>query len=276
MDPFTIMGLLGLGSSIIGGVSSLWNNERNISYQDRINQQNIQMQKEINERNWAEQWKMWNATNAYNDPSAQMARFEEAGLNPNLIYGQQQTTAAMNVGTGDAPKAQAPVSDISGIQKALDQLLQLPMLKEQYRLQVAEANKAEAEANSALTKSNFDAESYWLWQKENAGLVDLFSDSKKFNEYASKVALNALTKLDQVQSEYEYKRIQPKIAAAMQTIREAEANHSEEWWDARTTALKIANDLKDIELDWAELDKITNISTPWLKEIFQFLKLILK
>lgn len=33
-------------------------------------------------------WSMWNAANAYNDPSAQMARFKRAGLNPNLIYGQ--------------------------------------------------------------------------------------------------------------------------------------------------------------------------------------------
>jgi hypothetical protein len=31
---------------------------------------------------------MWNLQNAYNSPEAQMARFKQAGLNPQLIYGQ--------------------------------------------------------------------------------------------------------------------------------------------------------------------------------------------
>ena len=30
---------------------------------------------------------LWNKTNAYNDPSAQVARLKKAGLNPNFILG---------------------------------------------------------------------------------------------------------------------------------------------------------------------------------------------
>lgn len=33
-------------------------------------------------------YRMWQEQNAYNDPSAQMARLKAAGLNPNLIYGK--------------------------------------------------------------------------------------------------------------------------------------------------------------------------------------------
>lgn len=40
------------------------------------------------ERNSNLSWQMWNANNAYNHPRAQMERFREAGLNPNLVYGQ--------------------------------------------------------------------------------------------------------------------------------------------------------------------------------------------
>lgn len=36
---------------------------------------------------------MWNLTNEYNSPAAQMQRYQDAGLNPNLIYGQQNTTS---------------------------------------------------------------------------------------------------------------------------------------------------------------------------------------
>jgi hypothetical protein len=35
----------------------------------------------------------WNRQNEYNSPQAQMRRFKEAGLNPNLIYGQQNVAA---------------------------------------------------------------------------------------------------------------------------------------------------------------------------------------
>jgi hypothetical protein len=37
------------------------------------------------QRDWAEG--MWNKSNLYNSPQAQMQRYREAGLNPNLIYG---------------------------------------------------------------------------------------------------------------------------------------------------------------------------------------------
>lgn len=46
---------------------------------------------------------MWNLQNAYNSPAEQMKRFKDAGLNPNLIYGQGTS------GNADAPpKYDAP------------------------------------------------------------------------------------------------------------------------------------------------------------------------
>lgn len=36
---------------------------------------------------------MWNLTNQYNSPAAQMQRYQDAGLNPNLIYSQQNTAS---------------------------------------------------------------------------------------------------------------------------------------------------------------------------------------
>lgn len=44
--------------------------------------------------------KYWNLQNEYNSPAAQMQRFREAGLNPNLIYGQ--TNMAGSVGSVSA------------------------------------------------------------------------------------------------------------------------------------------------------------------------------
>lgn len=54
-------------------------------------------------RKWQEQ--MWHATNEYNKPLNQMARFKEAGLNPHLIYGQGNSGPASMAA---APKQEAP------------------------------------------------------------------------------------------------------------------------------------------------------------------------
>lgn len=37
---------------------------------------------------------LWNYQNAYNSPAEQMKRYQDAGLNPNLIYQQQNTASA--------------------------------------------------------------------------------------------------------------------------------------------------------------------------------------
>lgn len=39
------------------------------------------------DKQWNRDLAMWNMTNAYNSPTAQMQRLKEAGLNPNLVYG---------------------------------------------------------------------------------------------------------------------------------------------------------------------------------------------
>lgn len=44
--------------------------------------------KEQAELAWKRNLEMWNMANEYNSPKSQMARFAEAGLNPNLVYGQ--------------------------------------------------------------------------------------------------------------------------------------------------------------------------------------------
>ena len=50
-----------------------------------INQANIDYSREAWQNEVAYNWEMWNATNAYNDPSAQKQRLENAGLNPYMM-----------------------------------------------------------------------------------------------------------------------------------------------------------------------------------------------
>lgn len=71
--PYGALMGYGLGSGIDG-----YNNNR--YNMDMQNQYNLQY---------------WNMQNEYNHPAAQMARFREAGLNPNLIYSQQNLAGSI-------------------------------------------------------------------------------------------------------------------------------------------------------------------------------------
>lgn len=69
-------------------------------------QQKFNAKEAEKQRNWQEY--MWNQSNAYNDPSAQMIRLQNAGLNANLVYGDGATTLAAQVGSGAHASMQKP------------------------------------------------------------------------------------------------------------------------------------------------------------------------
>ena len=65
----------------------------------------------------------WNMQNSYNTPEAQMNRFKQAGLNPNLIYGQGNSGNAGPIPTPTAQKPDFRPGDFSGIGRAGDAAL---------------------------------------------------------------------------------------------------------------------------------------------------------
>lgn len=74
------------------------------SYIGAKQQENFNAREAQKQRDWQEY--MWNQSNAYNDPSAQMIRLQNAGLNANLVYGDGATTLAAQVGSGSHASAQ--------------------------------------------------------------------------------------------------------------------------------------------------------------------------
>ena len=118
MAGLTTMALIGGATSLLGtginAASNSYNNKYNAQMQQQINASNQQHAKEMlaSQQNFNRE--SWNLQNEYNDPKAQMARLREAGLNPNLVYGNGATTQAGAVapasGTpaqGQAPKREA-------------------------------------------------------------------------------------------------------------------------------------------------------------------------
>lgn len=82
-----------LGGAIITGAAGLLGGTMSSAADaDSVREYNrgqMELAKYQNEWNLAQ----WERENIYNSPSQQMQRFREAGLNPNLIYGQQNLSA---------------------------------------------------------------------------------------------------------------------------------------------------------------------------------------
>lgn len=92
-------GIIAGGSNLIGqGLNAVFNRRNN----RRMEDYNYGMY----ERQRADSLADWNRMNEYNSPAAQMKRFEEAGLNKNLIYGQTNTAPAVRSSSveGYSPK----------------------------------------------------------------------------------------------------------------------------------------------------------------------------
>lgn len=99
----------------------------------------------------------WVANNLYNSPSAQMARFQEAGLNPNLIYGKEN-----NVVAGSSPSAHGTVATgglQSGLEAGLSTLSTLVGAISSInglKLQNAQVRKAQADADLSEQRTDSD------------------------------------------------------------------------------------------------------------------------
>lgn len=62
----------------------------------------------------------WNRQNAYNSPEQQMRRFQEAGLNPNLIYKQTNEAAPIRSTDYVAPQLNEGLLDVLGKSNAIE------------------------------------------------------------------------------------------------------------------------------------------------------------
>jgi hypothetical protein len=100
----------------------------------------------------------WNRQNAYNNPKQQMQRYKEAGLNPNLIYNQQNT--AQPVRSTDYVAPQAP--DFQGV------LAKSSQIKLQNQ-QLANAELTNKAIQAQINKTNADA----LYVASNTKFKDL-------------------------------------------------------------------------------------------------------
>lgn len=82
----------GIGSAI-GAVANLISGNQANKTNLKIARDTNNAQMELAKYQADQNLNLWNLNNEYNSPSAQMERYKEAGLNPNLIYGNGSSSA---------------------------------------------------------------------------------------------------------------------------------------------------------------------------------------
>lgn len=114
---------------------------------------------------------MWNRQNEYNSPQAQMQRFSEAGLNPNLIYGQGNSGNATSAPVQVAPE---PVR-IDRAMQELGRAFNIQNLVTGY----AKMREALADARVAETNAKRE-EAHFIADKELGATYDFDSSTGKY------------------------------------------------------------------------------------------------
>ncbi len=168
------------------------------------NNQNIQSQNNYNEdmKNWNE--KMWNMNNAYNTPLAQRKRMTEAGLSPQLMYGQ-----------GTPGNSSSPVSAPQGAKAPQSQEL---LQGANIGLLYAQAKNLEADTANKLATNPL------LKEKTNTQKsYTALTDAKVFTEDARKASLL-------LSNTYNFKTMDDRVAVqkAIEKIQSSTAKFSDQ------------------------------------------------
>lgn len=172
---------VGLAFNSIG---SLFQNRSNKHRQQEAFAQQEKMQALQNAYNT----RMWHMSNDYNSPANQMRLFKEAGLNPNLIYGQMSdiSSSPMHSGSGAAPGF-ARMENVMG---SVD-----PRTVSETNALNAQAEKTRAEAKNieqdTVTKMTFNqfAEEFYSGQvtMQNVSINNVRADTNVKSAQVSKL-----------------------------------------------------------------------------------------
>jgi hypothetical protein len=114
----------------------------------------------------------WNRQNAYNSPAQQMQRYKEAGLNPNLIYNQQnnaQPVRSTDYVAPQAPDFQGILAKSSQIRVQSQQLKNLELQNEAIKAQILKTN---ADALYVASNTKFKDIDIQRLQGQLPGLVE--------------------------------------------------------------------------------------------------------
>lgn len=126
----------------------------NKSSQKKAVQQQNQANMDLAEYQFAQNKEMWNTQNEYNAPFAQMQRLQQAGLNPNMIYGSGNAAGNQSgsAPTYDRPEMHSTYSrlDLPNVQSVINQY-------QDFRMRQAQTDNVQAQTEATRVRTNLDS-----------------------------------------------------------------------------------------------------------------------
>lgn len=185
-----------------------------------MNKKNREFARKEAEKNYERGLEMWNMTNAYNTPSAQMQRYAEAGLNPNLIYGQgtpgnsSSSVPAYQPAKNELRISNPTAPEISVVQDAL-------IKRQMYEKLVSETENKDTDTRYKevmTTLNDLKAFGQQMFNKKQYG-VD-YSKYLRYDEKGNAVPYelgsNSIATFDLAAAEQEVKRLKADIDLKIQ------------------------------------------------------------
>lgn len=255
--------IIGAGASLVGGYI------------------NNQYAKRRSDEQWNRTLYMQDKMNAYNAPVAQMERLEQAGLNPNLVYGNGGAVIQSAGGNAPQPPQSAPI-DTQGVLQMVQTIVGAMLEKDKIQAS-KDMQKEQIDSTHQLQKEQIDStqklqtekieadaklQEEQIKSKEKIEDANLKETTRQFNETLKQRVdeFNARIKLDKLIASYQIKKINSDIE-----LNKIRSSIEEE-------QLNMAKTMHEVQLDSAldsfKQQKLRNfLSVPYkleMKDVFRF------
>lgn len=269
------LALLAAGITAAGQAGS---NLLNASSVQKTNQRQQDYNQQLYEKQRADALADWNMQNAYNSPAQQMQRFKEAGLNPNLIYGQMTNAPVVRSTDAKAPDFVAPRIDTNSVGNILGTYMNvrqqdLNLKKEQAAIDLLQ------EQTKGVTLENQRKEAILPYSGDAAEIKNRLMNAQIDDVLASMTSKRLQSSLYGIQAE----RIQEEIKTLIQNrewqnltnqqkLQIGEIIKQNGLLDSaikgeQITGQKLDNKVKEVELRLRDLNLSPNIISDLLKVI---------
>lgn len=254
----SIIGTIGnVFGDIFGAKQQSKNVDKQIEAQRKENvlarAHNIHLANMQNQENLAQ----WKRETEYNSPAAQMGRFQAAGLNPNLIYGQSNTAPQLSGSmTSGAPATPADMSALGNKPSVLasvfrslgDGLMNIPLYREQVRGMKLDND---LKKQDIIGKQSDNAFNEWLrtvdpYSNSDSPFAKSIAGRRAWMEFHSVMTDNDLKDLQLSMSTFEHQMNQKSADYLLRKLA-AEVNITEE--EAKNFAVKLASEIGILRAD---------------------------
>ena len=232
-----VSGAISAGASVLGNLFNWFQTDRQRDYE-----------REMQDRQWQMALEQWNRENAYNMPSAQMARLRAAGINPHLAYanGDVMNQSAASPTAPDAHPVQPYTVD--------------PLTLAQIRKLDAETQNINTDSDLKLAYTDESKQNVLLKQQQVRNLVQEVDESaariRNLDENTKKQEAERLNiKFEQVMRGKEWRDSHNKINAEIRRLNAGSALDERQYKEMcqtfvyRLTGLKLDNQLTEKQME---------------------------